>query len=92
MAADHDAQPVLRGAVSPTETADAFAIQQIAWHFLGALTPQSVGADLITRGLSLNFNRAAQFRVPGSGLPEADFVAEAATIPVVQLAPNPSIL
>src|SRR5262245_46367602 len=47
---------VLRAAVSPTTLAGTPALAHAAVAFLDALVPVSAGADLLARGLGLNFN------------------------------------
>src|SRR5215831_7732103 len=54
--------------------------------FLETLVPLSAGADLLRRGLGLNFSGAASIRVPGITIPTADFVAEGAPIPAPLIA------
>jgi hypothetical protein len=74
---------VLRAAVSPTSLANTPALATIAVAFLEALRPMSAGADLLARGVALNFAGAAQITVPGIAVPTASFVAEGNPIPVV---------
>jgi hypothetical protein len=47
------------------------------------LVPTSAGADLLARGIGLNFDGAASISVPGITIPTGDFVAEGAPIPAV---------
>jgi hypothetical protein len=81
---DRSVELVLRAATSPTTLAGTPALAAFATAYLEALTPQSAGADLLARGLGLNFNGAAQINVPGIAIPTADFVGEAQPIPVQQ--------
>jgi hypothetical protein len=78
---------VLRAAVSPTSLAGTPQLAQVAVAFLKALVPASAGADLLARGIGLNFDGAASIGVPGIAVPVCDFVAEGAAIPV-QIAPT----
>lgn len=79
---DRAVEYVLRAAVSPTSTATAAALVQIAYAFLPALTPMSAAADLFGRALSLSFDGAGSISVPGISLPSATFVGEGSPIPV----------
>jgi hypothetical protein len=76
-----DVDLVLRAAVSPASLAGNPALARVSVAFLETLTPLSAGADLLRRGLGLNFNGAASIRVPGITIPTADFVGEGAPIP-----------
>jgi hypothetical protein len=78
---DHIANMVLRAAVSPASLAGNAALARVSLAFLETLTPVSAGADLLRRGLGLDFDGAASIRVPGIAIPTADFVAEGAPIP-----------
>jgi hypothetical protein len=40
-------------------------LAHVAVAFLETLVPQSAGADLLARGIGLNFDNAAQLNVPG---------------------------
>jgi hypothetical protein len=73
---DRDVPLVLRAAVSPATTFDVSELTYVAIAFLDALKPQSAGADLLSRGLSLQLNNAASITVPTIALPQADFVGE----------------
>jgi hypothetical protein len=81
---DRTLELVLRAATSPTSLAGTPALAHVAVAFLKTLTPVSAGADLLQRGIGLNFNGAAQIKAPAISIPVADFVAEGAPIPVVQ--------
>jgi hypothetical protein len=81
---DRDVALVLRAAVSPTTIAGAPGLAQIAKAFLTTLVPMSAGADLLARGIELNFDGVAQITLPGIAIPTADFVGEGMPIPVVQ--------
>jgi len=83
---DHLAGMVLRAATTPATLAGNAALARVAVSFLEALVPLSAGADLLLRGLGLNFNGAASIRVPGITIPTADFVAEGAPIPAPLIA------
>jgi hypothetical protein len=75
---------VLRAASQPATLAGNPVLAHVVVEYLKALTPLSAGADLLMRGVGLNFDGAAQLNVPGIAIPTADFVAEGAPIPVVQ--------
>jgi hypothetical protein len=79
---DRNVELVLRAAVNPTSVAGSPAMTQVGAAFLAALTPASAGADLLARGVQLNFSGAASISVPNIALPVADFVAEAMAFPV----------
>src|SRR5262249_30178787 len=57
------------------------ALARVAVAFLETLVPMSAGADLLRRGLGLNFAGAASIRVPAIAIPTSDFVGEGAPIP-----------
>jgi len=78
---DHVANMVLRAAVSPATLAGNAALARVSLAFLETLTPLSAGADLLRRGLGLDFDGAASIRVPAIAIPTSDFVAEGAPIP-----------
>ena len=78
---DHLADMVLRAVVVPTALAGNTALARVSVAFLETLVPLSAGADLLLRGLGLNFNGAASIRVPGITIPTADFVGEGTPIP-----------
>jgi hypothetical protein len=80
---DRGMELVLRAASSPATLAGNPALAHIAVAFLDALTQLSAGADLLQRGLALNFNGAAQINCPGIAVPTADFVGEGMPIPAV---------
>jgi HK97 family phage major capsid protein len=77
---------VLRAAVSPSSVSGTSALTQVTAAFLNILTPLSAGADLLTRGIGLNFSGAASITVPKIAIPSASFVAEGSPIPVKQAA------
>jgi hypothetical protein len=81
---DRTLELVLRAATSPATLAGTPALAHVVAAFLDALVPVSAGADLLRRGIGLNFNGAAQLVAPAISIPVADFVAELAPIPVVQ--------
>jgi len=89
---DHGASLILRAAVAPATLTNTAALTQIGLAFLDVLTPMSAGADLLNRGLRLNFDRAAQLNVPGITLPTAGFVAEGAPVPVPQPTTSATVL
>src|SRR5262249_38326189 len=74
---------VLRAAVSPATMAGTPAPATVAAAFLETLVPLSAGADLLGRGIGLNFAGAASIKMPGITVPVADFVGEMQPIPVV---------
>src|SRR5262249_45923644 len=78
---DHVCDMVLRAAVSPASLSGSSALARVSLAFLETLVPVSAGADLLRRGLGLNFDGAASIRVPGISIPTADFVGEGAPIP-----------
>jgi hypothetical protein len=90
---DRGVDLVLRAAVSPHTIASTPELSHIVVAFLDALVPLSAGADLLQRGIQLNFNGAAQITVPNIAIPNAKFVAEATPIAVVAgtTAPGPSL-
>ena len=75
---------MLRAAVSPATIASSPALAAFATAFLAALVPQSAGADLLRRGLSLEFGGNASIHVPSLSIPAADFVGEGEAIPVAE--------
>jgi hypothetical protein len=75
---------VMRAATTPTSLAGSPQLAQVAVAFLKALAPQSAGADLLMRGVGLNFDGAASISVPAISIPVADFVGEGMPIPAVQ--------
>jgi hypothetical protein len=79
---DRNLDLVLRAAVSPTSVGNSPALSQIAVAFLETLTPLSAGADLLRRGIGLNFAGAAQISVPGIAVPNTDFIGEGMAFPV----------
>src|SRR5262249_31347754 len=58
--ADRSVDLILRAAVSPSTLSNTPTLATIAVAFLESLTPVSAGADLLRRGIGLNFNGAAQ--------------------------------
>src|SRR5215472_12591719 len=77
--------PLLLRAVSDLAmVANTPALTVVAEAFLAALVPQSAGADLLRRGLSLQFDGAASISVPSIALPAADFVGEGQAIPTTE--------
>jgi hypothetical protein len=83
---DHVAGMVLRAAVTPASLAGNAALARVSLAFLETLVPVSAGADLLRRGLGLDFDGAASIRVPGISVPTADFVGEGAPIPAPLIA------
>ena len=80
---DRNVDLVLRAAVTPTSVAGTPALAQVAAAFLDTLVPVSAGADLLQRGIGLNFAGAASINCPAITIPVADFVGEGQPIPVV---------
>jgi hypothetical protein len=80
---DGDADLILRAAVSPTTIGSAGPLAHVIISFLETLTPMSAGADLLSRGISLSFDGAAQIAMPAIGIPTGGFVAEGAPIPAL---------
>jgi len=83
---DRELPLILRAAIAPTTTDSAPALTVAVQALLSALVPQSAGADLLRRGLSLEFGSAADILVPGLSLPTADFVGEGQAIPTSEAA------
>jgi hypothetical protein len=86
---DRSVDLILRAAVTPTALSNTPALAQVAVAYLETLVPVSAGADLLARGIGLNFAGQAQISVPGIQLPVADFVGEMAPIPVVTAPTTP---
>jgi hypothetical protein len=80
---DRAVDMVLRAAVSPAALSNAGPLAQIAVAYLESLVPASAGADLLARGIGLNFSGAASINIPAIQTPTADFVGEGQPIPVV---------
>ncbi|HEY7413912.1 MAG TPA: phage major capsid protein [Ktedonobacteraceae bacterium] len=80
---DSKVELILRAAVSPTSLSSAPALAQVTTAFLETLVPMSAGADLLARGINLNFSGAASITMPGIATPTVDFVGEGQPIPVV---------
>ena len=89
---DRVAKLITRGAVTPTTVADAGALAVTAMAFLQSLQPASAGAELLGRGLTLKFDRAAAISLPTLTPTEAKFVAENAPIPNQQYESAPGAL
>src|SRR5262249_47048635 len=85
---DRDVPLILRAAILPARTADV-PLAAVATAFLAALVPVSAGADLLKRGLSLNFDGVASISIPSLGVPAASFVAEDEAIPVQEAPGQP---
>jgi capsid protein len=79
---DRGVDAVLKAASAPASIANTPALSQIAVALLDALVPLSAGADLLQRGVALNFAGAATITVPTIAVPNATFIAEGAPIPV----------
>jgi hypothetical protein len=79
---DRNADLIIKAASSPATTAIT-ALTQISVAYLETLVPVSAGADLLQRGIGLNFAGAAQINVPAIQVPTANFVGEGLPIPVV---------
>jgi HK97 family phage major capsid protein len=86
---DYRLDLILRAAVSPASVSNTPALTQVTVAILDALVPTSAAVDLFQRGVSLNFNGAAQILVPSIAIPTASFVAEGAPIPVRQAPTSP---
>jgi hypothetical protein len=83
---DRDMDLILRAAVSPATIAGSGPLAHVTVSLLQALAPTSAGADLLSRGIALSFDGAAQVSVPAIALPTGGFVAEGSPIPVVMAA------
>jgi hypothetical protein len=76
---------VLRAAEEPTTLLGTPALHGVLAEFAEALTETSAAVGLFGISTNLSFGRAAQIALPFmTDLPQADFVAEGAPIPVVQ--------
>jgi hypothetical protein len=76
---------VLRAAEEPTTLLGTPELHEVLAEFAEALTETSAGMSLFGISTNLSFGRAAQIALPFmTDLPQADFVAEGAPIPVVQ--------
>jgi hypothetical protein len=80
---DKNVDLILRAAVSPATLASTSALTQVTTAFFKALVPASAGADLLSRGIGLNFGNAASIYVPNLSIPTTGFLAEGQPIPVV---------
>jgi hypothetical protein len=74
-----------RAATAPMQTTDATALQQATAAFLSTLVGFSAGADLLQRGLALQFDNAGSISVPGITPGESTFVGENQPFPTRQL-------
>jgi hypothetical protein len=74
-----------RAAVSPATIGSMPALAQATQALLSTLTPYSAAADLLERGLTLDFDRAASISLPSIALGSATFVKEGQPIPARQL-------
>src|SRR5262249_16199353 len=90
---DHVVDMVLRAAVVPTSLAGSAALARVSVAYLETLVPMSAGADLLRRGIALNFAGHAQINVPAIAVPNGGFVAEGQPIPVViePTSPGPTL-
>jgi hypothetical protein len=81
---DHNVDLVLRSSVSPTALSNSPALSRVSVAFLQSLVPTSAGADLLQRGIGLNFGGASSISVPALSAPTpgATFVSEGSPIPV----------
>jgi hypothetical protein len=89
---DRVARLLTKGAVTPTTIADAGALAVTVMAFLQSLQPASAGAELLGRGLTLKFDRAAAISLPTLTPDEATFIAENAPIPNRQYSTAPGAL
>jgi hypothetical protein len=80
---DRNADLIIKAASSPATIANTPALTEISVAYLETLVPVSAGADLLQRGIGLNFAGKAQINLPVIQVPTADFVGEGAPIPVV---------
>jgi hypothetical protein len=86
---DECAGLILRAAVSPASLSNTPALTQVTAVLLDALVPLSAGADLLQRGVRLNFAGVSQINVPSIAISVCDFVGEGQPIPVVQAPTTP---
>lgn len=84
LAEDRNADMLVRAATSPATLAGNPVLQQIVLSFVAALVPVSASAALISRSLQLQWDRAAQIKVPSLHVPNAVFLGEGTMIPIVQ--------
>lgn len=73
-----------RAATTPTTMADMAALKNVAVHFLSSLLPVSAASAVLAQSLKLNFDNAAQLRLPSLTLPFAQWTGEGKPIRVVQ--------
>jgi hypothetical protein len=86
------ARLLTRAAVVPTSIANATALAATSMAFLQSMQPASAGAELLGRGLTLSFDRAAAISLPTLTPTEATFIAETAPIPNQQYSSAPGAL
>jgi hypothetical protein len=73
-----------RSAVSPTTVATTSALQVVRTFFLPSLVPVSAAAAVLSGGMQASFDGATQISLPAVSLPTMGWIAEAASIPVLQ--------
>jgi hypothetical protein len=79
---DRAARLVIRSPQTPTTTADAAALTQVAYSFFDVLAPISAGAAVLERALGVSFDGSASISLPTLAPGVAGFVAPGAAIPV----------
>lgn len=80
---DRDAELILRAPSPPFTTGDASAFTHIVLHFLRNLIPLSAGAALLDLCIGLQFDGAAEIRLPqlNPGSIVASWISEGSAIP-----------
>jgi hypothetical protein len=81
---DRDLALVLRAATTPSSLTNTPQLARMAYKFLDTLVGISAGADLLARGIRLDFADYASITMPTLALPSpgVGFVGEGAPIPV----------
>jgi hypothetical protein len=71
-------------AATTTTVGWARELASVTSAFLSALVPLSAGADLLSRGLSLQMGRSATVNIPALDVPFMDLIKQGGLIPVLQ--------
>jgi hypothetical protein len=81
---DHLVDQVVRAAQDPTSLANTPALAQVMEEFIEALVPNSAAAALFSLSTNLAFGNAGLLAIHAlSELPQADWIAEGAPMPVI---------
>jgi hypothetical protein len=72
IAKDRSPDMILRTTCAPTSSATPTQLAHLVVTFLETLVPVGAGADLLARGIGLNFSGAAQNSIQGIAVPTAD--------------------